>query len=92
VGYVGVSTSGKLLLRNDFGAATTTSTSSVSVDAWHSLELHLVVNGTASATEVWLDGVEVSDLSWAGQNWGTTPIGKVQIGEVIAGRTYKLTF
>lgn len=44
--------------------------SSVSNDAWHSLELHLVVNGTASATEGWLDGVKVSDLSWAGQSWG----------------------
>ena len=92
LGYVGVSTSGKLLLRNDIGAITTTSTSSVSADTWHSLELHVMVNGTASATEVWLDGVRVSDLSWAGQNWGTTPIGKVQIGEVITGRTYNVTF
>jgi len=28
---------------------------------------------------------------WAGQGWGTTPIGKVRIGEVIIGRTYFVT-
>ena len=29
---------------------------------------------------------------WAGQAGGTTPIGKVRMGEVIIGRTYLVTF
>jgi hypothetical protein len=50
------------------------------------------VNGTSSSTEVWLDEVKITTLSLNGQNWGTTPIGKVQIGEVQSGRTYNVSF
>jgi fibronectin type 3 domain-containing protein len=92
MGYLYVTTSGQLALRNDVGAVTTTSTTSVTSGAWHAIELHLVVNGTSSSTEVWLDEVKITTLSLNGQNWGTTPIGKVQIGEVQSGRTYNVSF
>ena len=92
LGYLFVTTTGKLALRNDVGAVTTTSLTSFTSGAWHSLELRLVVNGTSSSTEVWLDNTRINDLSLTNQNWGTTPIGKVQIGEVITGRTYSVTF
>ena len=92
MGYLFVSTTGQLSLRNDVSAVTTTSATSVSSDAWHALELHLVVNGTSSSTEVWLDNVKINDLSLGAQNWGTTAIGKVQIGEVQTGRIYNVIF
>ena len=92
IGYLYVATTGKLAMKSDISAATTTSATSVTSNAWHALELHLVVNGTSSSTEVWLDNVKINDLSLTGQNWGTTPIGKIQIGEVQAGRTYNVTF
>ena len=92
LGYLYVTAAGLLGMRNDVGAVTTATTTSVSSNAWHSLEIHLTVAGTASATQVWLDGVQVSALSFGAQNWGTTNIGKVQIGEVASARTYDLTF
>jgi fibronectin type 3 domain-containing protein len=92
IGYLYVATTGKLTMKSDISAVITTSATSVTSNAWHALELHLVVNGTSSSTEVWLDNVKVNDLSLSGQNWGTTPIGKVQIGEVQSGRTYNVTF
>lgn len=92
LGYLFVTTAGSLGLRNDVGGTTTTSTTPFTSAAWHSVELRLVVNGTSSSTEVWLDGTRVNDLSLSNQNWGTTPIGKVQIGEVQSGRAYSVVF
>jgi fibronectin type 3 domain-containing protein len=92
LGYLYVTSAGVLGLRNDIASVNTLSTTSVSSNGWHSLEFHLTVAGTSSATEGWLDGVQVAGLSFGGQNWGTTNIGKVQIGEVASGRSYDLTF
>jgi len=58
---------------------------------WHALEFHVVVNGASSTTEVWLDGIKVNDLSII-TNLGTGSIGRVQIGEVMSGRTYNVLF
>ena len=88
--YVFLSPTGALGVRNDIAAATTTSSTVVAPGGWHQLELHTLVNGTASVIEVWLDGVRVDSLSSSTANLGTTPIGKVQIGEVQAGRTYNV--
>lgn len=90
--YLFVSTTGKLSLRNDVGLVTFTSTTSVtSGSGWHALELHCVINGTSSTTEVWLDNVKINDLSIT-TNIGTTPIGKFQIGEVQNARIYNVVF
>ena len=88
LGYLGVSAAGRLMWVNDVGAVTLTSATSVGA-GWHALELRMVVNGAASATEVWLDGARVNDLSVSG-NLGATPIGKLQIGEVQNGRVYNI--
>jgi hypothetical protein len=90
LGYLYVTSTGMLGMRNDVGAVNTATTTSVTSDKWHSLEFHL--NVTSGGTEVWLDTVLVAQLSFSGQNWGTTNIGKVQIGEVAAGKSYDLTF
>jgi hypothetical protein len=86
--YLFVNTAGKLGLRNDVGGTTLTNATSVGSD-WHALELHVNINGASSTTEVWLDGVRVNDLSVT-TNLGSTPIGRLQIGEVQSGRTYNL--
>lgn len=90
IGYLFVNTAGRLSLRNDVTATTVTSAMSVSA-GWHSLELRMAINGAESATEVWLDGIRVNDLSLV-TNLGATPIGRLQIGEVQAGRTYDVIF
>jgi Iron/zinc purple acid phosphatase-like protein C/Fibronectin type III domain/Calcineurin-like phosphoesterase len=90
IGYLFVNTSGKLSLRNDVAATTLTSATSVG-SGWHALEFHVVINGASSTTEVWLDGVKVNDLSIT-TNLGTGLIGRLQIGEVMTGRTYNVIF
>jgi hypothetical protein len=90
LGYLFVSTTGKLSLRNDVAATTITSSTSVS-SGWHALEFHATINGASSITEVWLDGVKVNALSVT-TNLGSTPIGAFQIGEVQSGRTYDVIF
>jgi fibronectin type III domain protein/calcineurin-like phosphoesterase family protein len=81
------STSGTLNLRNDAGAVTHSSTTSVSLGQWHTLELHAVIAGASGQTEVWLDGQLVGALSRT-QNLGTAAIARVQIGDNTGGRTY----
>lgn len=89
--YLFVNTSRKLGLQNDVAAATLTSTTSVG-SGWHALEFHVVINGTSSTTEVWLDGIKVNNLSIT-TNLGSSLIGRLQIGEVqSAGRIYDVIF
>jgi hypothetical protein len=91
LGYLFVNTTGKLGLRNDIAATTTTSTTAVS-PGWHALELHMRINGTSSAIDTWLDDVHVDSLSPATTNLGTAAVGQLQIGEVQTGRTYDVVF
>jgi len=91
LGYLFVSTSGTLGLRNDVAATTTTSTTAVS-PGWHALELHMRVNGTSSTIDAWLDDVHVDSLSSTTANLGTAAVGQLQIGEVQTGRTYDVVF
>lgn len=92
IAYVFVNAAGALGLRNDAGSVTITSSTTLAPGSgWHAVELHTVINGTASAVEVWLDGVRVDALSTT-TNLGTTPVGRVQIGEVQSGRTYDVAF
>ncbi len=90
IGYLFINTSGRLGLRNDVAAVTTTSTTTVD-SGWHALEFHAIINGTSSITQVWLDGVKINDLSLT-TNLGSNLIGGLQIGEVQGGRTYNVIF
>jgi hypothetical protein len=93
IGYVFITAAGLLAVRNDVAGTTTTSTTAVGIGSgWHSLELHMVVNGPSSTVEVWLDGAIVGDLSTTTANLGATPVGRFQIGEVQTGRTYNVVF
>ena len=80
-----ISPAGKLTLRNDVSAITTTSSTVVSKGAWHTVELHLVTDGGISL-EVWFDGNPVADLSrsTSGVSAGAA---RLQIGEPSSGRT-----
>ena len=90
IGYLFVTASGALGLRNDVGAQTITSTNNFSFGAWHGLEVHFTI-GASGSTEVWLDGSPLASLGVTA-NLGTTNIGKVQIGEVSSARTYDVVF
>jgi hypothetical protein len=82
---------GRLALRNDAGGVSSVGPV-MSTGAWHSVELHLIVNGTSSTTEVWLDGTIVAALSSQSANLGTAPIGQIQLGENQTDRSYDVAF
>lgn len=81
------SPTGVLGYQNKVTTLSTYSHSAVSIGAWHKLELHVVVNGSTSQTQTWLDDQPVPDLSKT-ESLGTTAIGRIQLGENIAGRSY----
>lgn len=84
---VGVSAAGKLAIRNAPASAQVNSGVSIGPGVWHRVELHAVVAGTSGRVDVWLDGSPVPELSLQ-QNLGTTPIGRVLVGDTVTGRTY----
>jgi hypothetical protein len=83
-----IDASGRLSLRNNVAGVTTYSTTTIAAGSWHRVVLHAVVNGTASSLDVSLDGSQVPGLTLTGQNLGTTPITRLQLGETSTGRTY----
>lgn len=72
--------SGNLSHRNDVAGQATSSTQVVSTGVWHQLELRVLVAGASSTVEVKLDGVVVPALTKT-LNLGTTPIGRVMLGD-----------
>jgi hypothetical protein len=89
--YLYRGSTGKLTFRNQVTGASTSSATLVSLGVWHEAQLRVRINGISSESEVWLDGVRVNDLSLT-QSLGTTPIGRVQVGENTSGRTYDVAF
>jgi chitodextrinase len=86
-----VSGAGRLAVRNDTTAVTTTSTTTIAAGRWYEGRVHVTLNGAASAVEVFLDGARVATLSGS-QSLGTTPIGRVQLGDDAAGKQYDIVF
>jgi len=87
-----VDSTGKLGLRNDITGVATIAPVAISRGSWHCLELHVTVNGTASAVEVWLDGVHVPALESSAANLGSVLVGRVWLGENNIARTYDIAF
>ncbi len=81
IATVFVTTTDKIGLRNDVVGASTTSSAVAARGSWHTLQAHVVVNGTSGSTEVWLDGTPVPALSQSSLNLGTAPIGRLELGD-----------
>jgi hypothetical protein len=73
--------------RNQVANTTTTSTTTVKTSTWYELKVHLLVQGSTSQVEVWLNGTKVAALSKT-DSFGTTPIGQVVAGESAAGHAF----
>ena len=87
IGGLYVDTANTLNYRNDAGALTVRSPRSVSLGAWHELQVHYVINGLAGQIETWLDGAKVPELSKT-DNFGTTAVGRIQIADNSGARAY----
>jgi chitodextrinase len=86
-----VTGAGRLAVRNDVTGVTATSTTTLAAGRWYAARVLVSVNGTASTVEVSLDGVRVAALSTT-QSLGTTPIGRVQIGDDATGKSYDIAY
>jgi hypothetical protein len=84
-----LSSAGKVSYKNDKTGATVTSSTVASLGTWHSAEVRVKVNGTASEIEVWLDGVRLTDLART-ESFGATAVGQIQLGEDATGRSYDI--
>ena len=82
---------GQLVLWNDVTNLTITGPA-VSPGTWHSVELHVIVNGTSGTTAVWLDGSPVPAMSSQSAVLGTTPVGQIQLGSQANGAVYDMVF
>jgi hypothetical protein len=95
LGYVYVTTTGRIGVHNDTTGSNTLSATTVT-PGWHAVQLRIAADsspGTATgALQVWLDGTLVGDISSTAVDVGATPVGAVQIGETQTGRTYDVVF
>jgi carboxypeptidase family protein len=72
---------GQLGLRNDVTGLVVLSGHVVSADSWHSIETKVVINGTSSTIQVWLDGIDQTALDSTAANLGMANVGQVMIGD-----------
>lgn len=82
---------GRVSARNNVAGVTSYGGSTVQPGAWHELVLHATVAGTASSLDVRLDGQPVPGLALTGQDLGTAPLSRLQLGETSLGRSYDVS-
>jgi fibronectin type 3 domain-containing protein len=89
--YRSSSSSGTLTMRNSVTGSTINSTTPVTLDSWHQLDVRVHIAGAAGETEVWLDGTRVASLSRV-QNLGTAGAGRYQLGDDQTQRSFDAFF
>jgi hypothetical protein len=87
IGRVLLSANGILQVKSDVSGTVKGSGSSLSA-GWHSIEVCMTV-GTAGSWDLYLDGTQVV-TGWVA-NTGTTPVGRIQIGDS-AAKTFTVNF
>lgn len=86
-----INTPGALAYRNDTTGVTATSTTTIATGRWYELEVRVLVDGVASAVEVWLDGAKLADLSKT-EALGSLLIGSLELGDTSTTRTFDVAF
>jgi phospholipase C len=87
---VSINSSNRLLIRNNITGTSASSTTPVSLNAWHDIVI-TVTTGSSGTSTVKLDGVAVTALSrtW---NLDTTPVGRLQLGDSTKSRSSSIYF
>jgi chitodextrinase len=86
-----VSSTGKIGYRNELTGIATTSSTTAASGAWHTAQLHVLVNNDASTVEVWLDGAKVDALSNT-VSFGTSAIERVELGDSATSQSYDVVY
>jgi len=91
IATVFVSTGGNLSVRNDVAGNVLTSSQVIAPGTWRQVEMRVTISGASSTIQVLLDGTQVNQLTTT-LNLGTTPVGRVMIGDNNTGRTFQVAF
>jgi hypothetical protein len=81
-----LTSAGTLSYRNDVAGTVSPTAATPARNAWHTLLLHTIA-GAGGHVDLWLDGLQVASRN---ENLGATPIGRVEIGDAAAGKTFDL--
>jgi parallel beta-helix repeat protein len=92
IATLSVTATSRIQLRNDVTSVATLSNTVAADGSWHQAQVHVVVNGTSSQTEVWIDGNAVPELTQNAVNLGTTPVGKIELGDALTTKTYDVFY
>src|SRR5436853_4081140 len=82
---------GQLSVQNHAIGKTTTSRLVPTGSTWHHLSLHVVVAGASSRIDVSLDDPATPQIQRT-DSLGTTPVGRLELGETAKGRTFSVAF
>ncbi len=82
---------GALVTWNAVERVSTGSSVTPSLGNWHHVKIRVNINGSASEVGIWVDGVQVDQLSGVAP-LGVSPIGAVQLGNNTSGRSYDVAF
>jgi hypothetical protein len=86
-----VSQTGRLSYRNSVTSVNNISSTTVSNDVWHDVQVRVRVAGDSIEIEVWFNGVRISELSRV-EPFGTVLPGRFQLGDDSTGRIYDVVF
>ncbi len=81
----------KIGYKNGITGTSTTSAAVASKFEWHKLQVRVLINGSSSKTQVWLDGNELPALAKT-HRLGTTAVSRVQFGDSTSGRSFDIAF
>ena len=84
-----VGSTGTLSYRNDTTGTTVATSQTVTQNAWHDLQAHVVVNGASSQVELWLDGTNVTTQTLP---LGSTAIRRLELGDPSTTRVFDVAF
>lgn len=87
----GLTKTGKLFLGNDTNKAVARSLTGVTDDAWHELQVHLLIGGANGRADAWLDGVPIADLGGV-RDYGSAGVQSIQFGEPKNGRSSDVVY
>lgn len=80
VGGLMLNRQNRLGWRNGPALKRTLTSGPVSKGEWHEVKVHVLIDGTSSLTEVWLDGASLPKLTRT-ESLGTNPVRRLQLGE-----------
>jgi hypothetical protein len=80
----------RVSVRNNIGAVTTYSKTTMANGGWHLMTLHAVIGDGTGSFEVSVDGVAVPGLSLTGQKLGYIPLGELRLGDTATAATFDI--